>query len=342
MKLIKYILRTAFLGIALAGAMPAFAQDVTLRYSNWLPPTFFTWEKVLQPWLKEIETVTDGRVKVVVTPKVVGAVPAQYDVVRDGLADMSLIVSGYTPGRFPMIEFGDMPLIGPKAEFLAPAMDRIYRERLESRNMFDGVFPMTMTVLSPLQAVTKGVKVGSVDDLAGMKLRASSNILNDVMKQMGVVPILKSAAEAYEMMATGTIDGQVTTLNTITGFKQTDLMDGVFFIPGGLANAVLFVGINEEKWNSISEADRAAIMAISGEVLAERIGKAYDAADAEALDIMKDAGYHIGQATPEQVEKLKTTLQPIEDAWIVRAKEAGMDDAAEVLQAYKDSVKDSS
>lgn len=338
MFLMKSLARAAAIGLTLAAAMPASAQDVTIRYSNWLPPNFFLWDDVIHPWLNQIEEVTEGRVKVDIAPKVVGSVAAQYDVVRDGLADMSWMVAGYTPGRFPMVEFGDLPLIGPRAAILAPAFDRLYREKLADRGIFDGVVPMSLLVITPLQIVTKGAKVSSVDDLAGLKLRSSSTTLTEVMKLIGAVPILKSAAEAYEMLATGTIDGQVTNLNTIPGFNQLDLLDGVFHIPGGMANAVIIIGLNADTWNRISEKDRAAIMAISGDVLAGRVGQAYDDADAAALVAMRDAGYHMGEASPEQVEALKVTLKPVEDAWIKRANEAGMTDAAEILQAYKDAV----
>ncbi|MFD2858083.1 hypothetical protein ACFSZS_29695 [Seohaeicola zhoushanensis] len=74
------------------------AQDVTIRYSNWLPSGFWLKEEVIADWIKQVEEVTEGRVVVETTPKVVGSVQGQYDVIRDGLADLSWIVAGYTPG----------------------------------------------------------------------------------------------------------------------------------------------------------------------------------------------------------------------------------------------------
>jgi TRAP-type C4-dicarboxylate transport system substrate-binding protein len=330
-------------GVALAAglslsATAAFAETVTIRYSNWLPANFFLWDDVVHPWLKEIEQVTEGRVKVEVSPKVVGTVSAQYDVVRDGLADLSWMVAGYTPGRFPMIELGDLPLIGPDAAVLAPAFDRTYRARIARHGVFEGVEPLSLLVITPLQVVTKGKPVASVDGLAGLKLRSSSVTLTEVLKLVGAVPILKSAAEAYEMLATGTIDGQVTNLNTIPGFNQLDLMDGVYHVPGGLANSVIVMGLNADKWAEISEQDREAIMAISGEVFARKVGEAYDKADKLALEKMRAANYRIAEASDEQIAELKVRLKPLEDAWIARARAAGLADAQEVLDAYKAEV----
>lgn len=335
--------RRCALGFAAALALAlqtlsASAETVTIRYSNWLPPNFFLWDDVIEPWLGEIEKVTEGRVKVEVTPKVVGTAASQYDVVRDGLADLSWMVTGYTPGRFPLVEFGDLPLIHPKSEVMGPAFDRLYRERLADKNIFEGVHPVSLLVISPLQMVTKGKKVSSVEELSGMKFRSSSPTLTAVLELLDVVPVLKSAAEAYEMLSTGVIDGQVTNLNTITGFNQLDLMDGVFHVPGGLANAVIIMGLNADKWAQISPEDQKAIMAISGDVFAKKVGAAYDNADAKALETMEAAGYHMGKATPEQIEKIREMLKPIETAWIEKAKAAGLENAEEILEEYKKAV----
>jgi TRAP-type C4-dicarboxylate transport system substrate-binding protein len=326
-------------GLALAlNSFSAAAETVTIRYSNWLPPGLFLWDDVIVPWLGEIEKVTEGRVKVEVAPKVVGTAASQYDVVRDGLADLSWMVAGYTPGRFPLVELGDLPLIGPKAEALGPTFDRMYRKHLEEKNVFDGVYPVSLLVITPLQMVTKGKQVNSVDELQGMKFRSSSPTLTEVLKLLGVVPILKSAAEAYEMLSTGVIDGQVTNLNTIPGFNQLDLMDGIYHVPGGLANAVIIMGLNADKWAEISPEDQEAIKAISGEAFARKVGAAYDAADARALVAMEKAGYHMGKATPEQIEQIRARLKPIEAAWIEKAKGAGLDNAAEILDEWKQAV----
>ena len=79
----------------------ANAEPVVIKYSRWLPVGYYLDRDVVIPWLEQFEKVTNGRVKVELTPKGVGTVTGQYDVVADGLADMSFVVTGYTPGRFP-------------------------------------------------------------------------------------------------------------------------------------------------------------------------------------------------------------------------------------------------
>ncbi|MFC4670824.1 TRAP transporter substrate-binding protein DctP [Seohaeicola nanhaiensis] len=331
-----FVLRTVLAGALGVGfAAAAMAQDVTIRYSNWLPSGFWLKEEVIADWIKQVEEVTEGRVVVETTPKVVGSVQGQYDVIRDGLADLSWIVAGYTPGRFPMIEFGDLGLIGEKAGTLAPAMDRIYREDLAQYNVFEGVEPLSVLVISPLQMVLKGTVVNHVEDLKGLKLRSSSNTLTAAIEAVGAVPILKPIAEVYEMLASGTIDGQITNLNSVIGFGGLALTDSQYYIPGGMSNAVILWGLNKATWDKISPADQEAIRKISGEVFAKNVGEEYDRQDAAALEKMKEAGYSTTVASEEDMAKLREMLKPIETAWIERAKAAGLENAEEILAKYK-------
>ena len=86
-------------GIAVAIALSfsasgSHAEPIILRYSNWLPLNYPLNTGVMIPWIEAVEKVTEGRVKIEMTPKVVGTVPGQYDVVADGLADISLFLPG--------------------------------------------------------------------------------------------------------------------------------------------------------------------------------------------------------------------------------------------------------
>ena len=313
----------------------AMAQDVTIRYSNWLPPGFFLWEKAIHPYLQEIEKVTEGRVKVEVLPKVVGSVVGQYDVVSQGLADMSFIVLGYTPGRFAPTEFAELPLIPGETGKLGKAYYKIFQDHIEPLGLFEGVKLMTITPLSPLQIETRKVKVSNVAEMNGLKFRTSTTTLTEALELMGSVPIHKSSTEAFEMLSTGTIDGQVTQLNTIVGFNGLDLHDHVLLMDGGISNSVDVIAMNPDKWNEISEADQQAIMKISGAELANTISLEYQRADEESLQVMKDAGYVITNASDEVKAEFAEVLKPLHEDWITRAKAAGLEDPQAVLDAYQ-------
>jgi hypothetical protein len=47
------------------------------------------------------------------------------DAVKNGLADVSYTVHGYTPGRFVLTQMAEVPFLGDKAEPLSVAFHRI-------------------------------------------------------------------------------------------------------------------------------------------------------------------------------------------------------------------------
>ena len=152
------------------------------------------------------------------------------------------------------------------------------------------------------------------------------------------MPILKSSTEAFEMLATGAIDGQITIPNTIPGFNQLDLLDAVTIIPGGMSNAVNLMFINQDKWAEISEEDRKAIEEVAGEKLARDIGVAYMKADEEALKIFRDNGYEVIEGDEKLRADLAEKLKPVEEAWIKRAEEKGVKDPAGQLAALRAAI----
>lgn len=315
--------------VLMAGA--AAAETVTLRYSNWLPTSHIVFAGIIQPWIDDVERVTEGRVKVEVTPKVVGAVSGQFDVVADGQADLALIVPGYTPGRFPLIEGFEMPFLGDDATVRSPATWRIYEKHLAPVNMFDGVHALSLFTGNAAQVFTTNKEITTLDAFKGVKLRSPQPATTQAIELLGGVPVVKPVPEIYELAAGGVIDGGVIPPDTITAFKLQTVLKRMTYLPGGVANTVLLWGVNPDKWESITEADRAAITAVSGEVMATRAGTAHQSAVDTALAQLEADGVVIDRPGPEVVDQIKATLAPVETGWITLAKTAGLADPQAML-----------
>ena len=331
-KTIKSIAMGAALTM-LGGA--AMADNITLKMSQWLPSSYFLITDVVVPWTEEINKVTEGRVTVEILPKVVGSVVGQSDVVVDGLADMGIIIPGYTPDRFPSVAFAELPLLPGDGTKIASTFEDLFREHVEPLGEFKGMHVLTVHPVTPLQLETKGNVIDEMSDIEGLKLRSSGKTLSETLAAIGAVPVAKSAAEAYEMLSSGTLDGQVTIPAVVTGFNQTSLHDHTLMLPGGLGNAVSLIAMNQGKWDKISAEDQAAIMSISGAVFAQKALDAYIEQDVKALEIMREAGYTITYGSPEMVAEMIERMKPIEDAWVERATAAGFANAAEVLAEYR-------
>jgi TRAP-type C4-dicarboxylate transport system substrate-binding protein len=320
-------------------AANAWAADVTLRYSSWLPANHHVNQNAMYPWFEEIEKVTDGRVTVEILPKVVGTAASQFDVIRDGLADVSFIVTGYTPGRFVLAEMGELSFLGNDARIFAPAFNRIYRKHMTPLDEFKGVELLTIFSNAPGNIMTTKKPVNSIEDLKGLKLRSTGPYTTELLNRVGAIPILKSSNEAFEMLSTGVIDGSLSQRETVKNMNMIDLMGYGTLIPGGLFSAALGVIVNTDTWERISEEDRQAIEAVSHEKLALAMGTSFHNADVDSEESMRETStLKLQEASDEFVAQLKDAVAPLEAEWAEKAKSKGLADPAAVLAEFRAEV----
>jgi len=323
----------AVLGTTLS-ATPASAQTV-LKYSNWLPPGQAMRVEVVEPWIAEVEKVTHGRVKIDTAPKVVGSVSAQFDVARDGQADLVIFIPGYTPNRFDVLEVLQLPFMSDNPEQFAPVADRFFRKNLASFNEFKGVHPLSVYVVSPGQLFNSKRALKSIADFKGLKMRSPQPSATQALTLLGAVPVSKPVSETYELLSSGVLDGTFMPPESIPAFKLTDLVPYATIVPGAIYNTVLVLGINDDKWKSISPADRDAITKISGDAFAKGIGRAYANGDRAAFDAMRKAGKSVETLPAPVVAEMKKVLAPIERDWIEKAKKKGVADPQKLIDQLR-------
>lgn len=97
--------------LALAGTMavgvaaPAQAADVTLRFAHFWPAVADAHKELFQAWADTVKKESDGRIEVQIYPSATLAKPpAQYEAVKNRVADMTATVQGYTANRFPLTQ----------------------------------------------------------------------------------------------------------------------------------------------------------------------------------------------------------------------------------------------
>lgn len=103
---------------------PAAQAQTTLTVSQWLPAGHPV-HGVMQDWAQKVEQATQGRVRFKTLPQPVTNPPGHYNAVRDGLAEVAMTVIGYTPGRFPLSEIAELPLMGESAEANSVAFQQL-------------------------------------------------------------------------------------------------------------------------------------------------------------------------------------------------------------------------
>lgn len=331
--------RAMLAGSILIGSMTAASAETTLNFSNYIPAGHFFNQRIMNVWADNVEEATEGRVKINVLPKFVGGVTAQYDVAVDGLADIVLFNPGYSPGRFDLSGIGEAPLFSENPNAAGIAFWRFYEAELKPLGLFKEVHMLGAFTASPGNLITRDAPPTSFEGLKNLKIRSPLPINKILIEHAGGVPIAKSITEAYELMSTGVIDGSFAGFDTIEGFKLNEVSQGAIEVPGGLYNATVGIAMNQQKWDSISPEDQAAINSVSGEAMARLVGEVYETALEEGKQLLIDSGVELYVADEAFIASVREASQPVYEALIAAAAEAGAEDPENILVRFQDTIK---
>ncbi|MEZ5812545.1 MAG: TRAP transporter substrate-binding protein [Rhizobiaceae bacterium] len=263
--------------LASATAVSAFAAETTLIISSWAPPTHginaMAWPKLISM----IEEATEGRVTAEIKYQLAPP-PAQFDLVQDGAADLTWIFHGYNPGRFVATKLIELPGYEGNAEAASVAYQRAHEKFFAAADEHRGVKLVALHTHG-VGVLHSDRKVTSLDEISGMKLRLGGGVSNDVGQALGATAINVPAPKVYETLASHAADGVMMPMEGKASFKLYEVAKNTFTVPGGFYRGSFAVIMNQEKFDSLSEADQKALDAIFGEKTAAEFGKVWDAID---------------------------------------------------------------
>ncbi|MFZ4760908.1 MAG: TRAP transporter substrate-binding protein [Burkholderiaceae bacterium] len=335
MSTIPFRAAVAAAGLLAAGAVQA---QVVLTASSWLSPTH-TLSMSQAKWCEEVTAATSNRVRCNILPKPVVAPPGTFDAVRDGLADLSYSVHGYTPGRYVMTQMAELPFLGDSSESTSIAYQRMYDKYLSKvGNEHKGLKVIAVFTHGPGIVFNTKKPINSLADLQGLKFRVGGGMVNEIGKALGANITLKPAPESYELLSSGVMDGTWFPAESVESFKIDKVIKHKTTFPGGLYNTSFAFVMNEGTWNKISKADQAAIEKVSGEYAARMFGRGWDTVDRRANAFMQTAGVVNTVASKGFVDEIRAKTAPLEAKWITDAKGKGLANVEQVLKEFRAEI----
>lgn len=332
----KFSFLLASSAAALMVAAPVAAQTV-FTASSWVPPTH-TLSMAQKNWCDALEKESAGRMKCNILPKQVAAAPGTFDAVRDGLADVSFTVDGYTPGRFIGSQVAEFAFLGDSAVPTSVAYQRIYDKHLAPMNEHRGVKVLAVFTHGPGIIFTAKQAVTSADVASRLKWRVGGGYINELGKVMGWNTTLKPAPETFELLSTGVMDGTFFPDESIASFKLSMVKHATTF-PGGLYNTAFVFMMNPAKYNALSAQDKAVVDKISGETAARIFGEGWDKVDAASRELQKTQGVARIQADDSFIKAVGSKQAELEDKWAAAAAAKGLKDPKAVLAEFRAEIK---
>jgi TRAP-type C4-dicarboxylate transport system substrate-binding protein len=323
-----------FAPIAAACLVAGAAQAQTvLQVSTWLPPTHGA-TMAQNQWCEAVEKGTSGSVKCNLLPKAVSAPPGTFDAVRDGLADVSYTVDGYTPGRFVFTQVAEFPFLGDSSTATSVAYQRIYDKYFAPLGEHRGVKVLAVFTHGPGIIFTVKQPVTSAADAGKLKFRIGGGNINELSKLMGWNTTLKPATDSFELLSTGVMDGTFFPDESLQSMRLQMVKYATTF-PGGLYNTSFVFMMNPTKYNSLKPEERAVIDKVSGEAATRLFAAGWDRTDAASRDIQKQTGVHRQMANDTFVNDVKARQAALEDRWVAAAEGRGLKNARAVLAEFR-------
>jgi tripartite ATP-independent transporter DctP family solute receptor len=151
--------------------------------------------------------------------------------------------------------------------------------------------------------------VASVEDFNGLKIRTMENQVHlEAFRALGANPTPMAFTELFTAMQQGTVDGQENPIATIYLQKFYEVQEHV-----SLTNHVYspFVFLISKKFWDESTPEEQEILRNAAEQARDEERKLNREANAQYLDELKAAGMTVTEVTPENLEKMRATVQPV-------------------------------
>jgi TRAP-type C4-dicarboxylate transport system substrate-binding protein len=324
---------------SLACCATASAQTSTLRFNGWLPPFHPINKLTIIPWSKAVETATEGRVKIVFTPKSVVPPPRQIDAVASGAVDLAYNVHGFTPGRFKASRIASLPFLASRAEHLSVALWRTHQKYLAKSNEYKGVKVLTLWAGAPGVMLSHSKPVVSIEDWKGLKVFCGVKNVCDLASSMGATPVQRPGPQVTEMIERKIVDAAFIDPASYKNFRLERFVKQAMVAPNGFYAPTFYLVVNPKAWEALSAKDRSAIEKLSGEVLSRKAGADWDKDADESRALMKKNNVTMNEAGGAYLKALEDKLVPERTrSYIADAKTASVDgDAA--LKYLREQIK---
>jgi TRAP-type C4-dicarboxylate transport system substrate-binding protein len=250
-------------------------------------PTAHPFNGIQQQWGKDIEAASNGRVQITFYPggQLLGA-PQTADGIVNDIADIAFAHIDYSPGRFPVTEFLDLPN-GYPTGWVGSHVAVDFYNKFKPKE-WDNMHLLLLNADTTAGLMTHNKKITSLDQLKGVTLRGAGAV-GDTVTALGATARDVPMTEMYDDVSKGVVDGALVGIETLKSFKMGDVSKYTTFAWQAGSMYTFYLAMNLQKWNSLPKDLQKVFTDIS---------KQYEEKYAEAWNASDIAGIQYSQSIP--------------------------------------------
>lgn len=333
----KSVFLVIWLSFVLSLPVLASAKTITLSFADQNSDVSWGPVHATQPWVKQVERATKGRVKIEIYPNQTLAKGTQvWKAVKDGIADMGWFLLGYAPGLAPYADVITLPGLPFKtAEHGSVMLWKLYERFPEMRQQLSDNKILILHTGPPMILLMPKKPVRTLEDLRGMKVRSHGGPIVEAYKKWGATPIFLPMPDCYVAMQKGTVDAIGALYEPIPGFKLDEVTKHI------TENTPLNAGhmavmMNKNKWNSLPKDIQDAIMSVSGLEGSRFFGRNFFDSATEPIKkmVLEKTDISIYTLPDEERQRwIDVGAKPVWDEWVKKMESEGYTRAREILNA---------
>ncbi|SET84101.1 TRAP-type C4-dicarboxylate transport system, substrate-binding protein [Marinobacter segnicrescens] len=346
--------RTAILSMAtLASAvlMASVADARELNYALGAPPGTPAHE-ALEFYADKVGELSGGDLTVKVFPLSLLSFAEMSSGIRDGIADMGLILTPYHAGEFPPINLlaESSMLLTLEEELEAGKEGVAFGAALSEFMMFrcpeciDRFEQQNQVYLGHAAGTAYGLMcdepVMSLEDVGGKRVRVGAGNFARWSEAVGATPVTMSANEMREAISQGIVDCIALSSPEIQNYGLVGLVtDLTMAVPGGVFPFASFQ-TNQDLWRSLSDKERETLLRGAAEGNAA-ISWTYVEAAEESFELVREEGARFHEADESLVKATSDFIATDMETLVKQYEERyGLDNAEAMLDAFRPILSD--
>ncbi len=316
-----------------AGQVDA-AGEIRLKFAGPYPAGHPS-DLMAKQYIEEIHKLTNNKVRISYFPsEQLGKAKDMLSVCGKGVADICQVHITYFAGQLPYGNVIVLPYWTTATEGSA-----IFQSMLEnSPELVEefakyGVRPLEGHTTPSYDVATVSKPVRSLEDLKGLKLKTAGGLFDNIAKRYGIIPVSIPAAETYESVQRGLVDGVVFNYPSIRSYHLNDLVKYITngMRTGGYPGATV---MNDKAWKKLPKDVQDAIMEASRTVAANE-GKRWDELHAVVREEFRAQGIEIYDLTPEQRVEWAKALDGLGEEYVAEMEKRGFSKIRKVFDDFK-------
>ncbi len=306
-----------------------------LKLSTPYPPNATSIVKMFNPWAKAIENDTNGRVKITIyTAQSLGKAADQYEMLRSGVCDIAVIVTGLVPGAFPLSEITDLPGLFTTGEIAGRAVNQLMNKYAVT-NEYKNIKLLFIYAMPPMQFwTTKPVQ--TLGDFKGLKIATEAASDAKAAEALGASTVVMAVPDVYTALQTNMVQGCLLNWNGGFTFKVNEVTK--YRTHFDLFAKTFPIAMNLNVWNSLPPDIQQTFEKNSGPDASARYGAIMDVDTANSQKLLEEYDKKVGnpgifELSAAEKDKWLQALAPLYDSWAKDRDSKGLPGKAIVEEA---------